>query len=138
MLAQFFVRITIVLVFCTPVLAQQYYRWVDANGTVHFSENPPQDDVNATEEEVPQTALTRGSPSTSASPSANSATAAAAGSQATADTERCEKIRSNIQTLTSTSQVRRVDPDTGEAKLMSSEEHQQELERNRRLETENC
>jgi len=53
-------QIVLLLLISNPLAAQQYYRWVDENGTMHFSENPPPSNVEATQEEVPQTALTRG------------------------------------------------------------------------------
>lgn len=141
-----FVKIVLLLVVCSPAAAQQYYRWMDENGTMHFSENPPPSEVQATQEEIPRTALTRG-PSAAAvadEETAETATTATAAQEvnrtpgSTTNEEMCERIRANIQTLTNSPQIRRVDPDTGEVRMMDNTEHEEELERTRNLEQQYC
>lgn len=144
MLAQFFTRMTVLLLLCTPVPAQQYYRWVDKNGTMHFSESPPPDNAGAAPEQVRASHLTRGLSGNSDATNGtaqNAVASSAADNQNTGaanDEEMCRKVRANLETLRNTPQVRRVDPDTGEARLLSDDEHQQELERNLRLEDQYC
>lgn len=137
-------QIALLLLVSMPLAAQQYYRWVDENGTMHFSENPPPDNAGAAPEQVRASHLTRGLSGNSDATDGtaqNAVANSAAGNQnagAANDEEMCRKVRTNLETLRNTPQVRRVDPDTGEARLLSDDEHQQELERNLRLEDQYC
>ena len=114
---------------------------------MHFSENPPPSNVEASQEEVPQTALTRGSSNDSVAENEAGAEASDTTAMAqevnrtpgsTTNEEMCERIRANIQTLSNSPQIRRVDPDTGEVRMMDDTEQQQELERTRDLEQQHC
>ena len=138
-------RITLLLLLCSPALGQQYYRWVDANGTMHFSEMPPPAGVDADLEQVKDSHLTRGlgdSPAASTEEASEESVAAAPAVNrtpgSTTNEEMCQRVRANLETLTNSPQIRRVDPDTGETTMMSSEQKEQELDRTRALEQQYC
>jgi hypothetical protein len=113
--------------------AGEYYKWEDDEGVTHYSaekpedreasrvegHNPPsssQDQAMERLEKQRQEARQEGE--TAADEEQDKDTAQAP------DEERCKKHRENLQTLNTTTQVRRKNPETGELETLTEEERQ--------------
>lgn len=117
--------------------AQQIYKWTDANGQVHFSQNPPKEGAfqNVTPEGPMSGTTTGGSPAPkrswrSASSSSSSSGADSAALQAKAENEeRCAKARERISFLQEKTAHRLfVTGDDGQPARMTDEQFNQQLQ----------
>lgn len=127
---------TIAMLLCglpLAVSAQQIYKWVDANGQVHFSQNPPKDGSyqNVTPQEPVSGTTTGGThtahtswPSSSSSSGGNNA----ALQSKTDDEERCAKARERISFLQEKTAHRlMVTGDDGQPARMTDEQFDEQL-----------
>jgi hypothetical protein len=93
-------RLPAALLCCLPLLgwAQQIYKWTDASGVVHFSQNPPAQ--GSYEKVQPEFSSVVPAPKYHTNDSAESASSQSHASQAQADNEeRCAKARERISYL---------------------------------------
>jgi hypothetical protein len=126
---------TIALLLCSlplAVSAQQIYKWTDANGTVHFSQNPPKDGSysDVTPQQPVSGAWTGGSHSSRPSmPSESSSSGNNASQQAKADNEeRCAKARERVSFLQEHPAHRLfVTGDDGQPARMTDEQFDQQM-----------
>lgn len=132
------------LALATPALlgAAKIYKWTDAKGVTHYSEDPPPaSSRNASEVKVP-TRL----PSGSQQPTTNAAKGTAAPAKkdgktgketgtATKDqaagseryAERCQKLRADQQTVQDHARIKVTDPN-GESRVLSDDEKNAQLD----------
>ena len=127
---------TIALLLCSLPLAAsaQIYKWTDANGQVHFSQNPPK--VGEYQDVTPQ--LPVSGASTDGTPAKHSAAASVSGGdaarqqtlQAKADNEeRCAKARERISFLQEKTAHRLfVTGDDGQPARMTDDQFGQQLQ----------
>ena len=137
------------LLIITPVMSQEMYRWVDENGNLHFSQNPPVENQQA---ELIRVETSRASSST---PSNSSAAAATGGNQAgnqtaTAaavtqgnpgygkDPEMCSQILQSLQTMRTNENIVMTDPATGNGVYLSETERQAEIIRLQNMQSYYC
>jgi hypothetical protein len=127
---------TLVLLLCSlplAVSAQQIYKWVDANGTVHFSQNPPKDGSyqNVTPQQPISGTTTGGAHGAKmygSAPAAASTPDNAALQSKTDNEERCAKARERISFLQEKTAHRlMVTGDDGQPARMTDEQFDQQL-----------
>ena len=131
-----------VLCFCLFALlpfgsiAQQYYRWVDADGVSHFSQYPPEEFVEAEAILLPRNAETGPVISENVDRAVVDAPSAPAPVTETyannaygKDPQLCAQIRQTLTSMTEYSDVRISDPTTGEETELTDEAKVAELER---------
>jgi hypothetical protein len=126
---------TIALLLCSlplAVSAQQIYKWTDANGLVHFSQNPPKDGnyENVTPQQPVSGAWTGGAHASRPSmPAESSSSGSDAAQQAKADNEeRCAKAHERISFLQQETAHRlMVTGADGQPARMTDEQFDQEL-----------
>ena len=92
--------------------ANPVYRWVDANGRVHYGDAPP---VAAKSSEV--------APAIGAKPKTAAADSAKAGAA-----DSCAQARKTLDSYTSASRISEVDPVTGEAQVIDGARRQQMID----------
>jgi hypothetical protein len=129
---------TIAILLCglpLAVSAQQIYKWVDANGQVHFSQNPPKDGnyQNVTPQQPVSGTTTGGGGgggvhATRSSWSSSSSGGNAALQSKTDDEERCAKARERISFLQEKTAHRLfVTGDDGQPARMTDEQFDEQL-----------
>jgi len=101
-------------------LSQEYYRWVDADGVSHFSQNPPPEGVLAE-----QALLPRNMPTTEVTVEQN--VAESEGDQETLnsfgkDPELCTEVLQSLQTMNQYDNIVMTDPETGNGVYLSETE----------------
>lgn len=113
----------------TPVVAaEHYFKWQDANGVWHYTQQPPPEGIKSERinvatgraEAAPEAAVAAESPDT----------AAAAASQAEVDKRRreaCQAARANVATMEANPTVTMLNAD-GTQRTLSPEETQRQLE----------
>ena len=105
-----------------------YYRWVDPEGNIKFSERPPPD---GTDHEL----INHQNPF---SPDSAEETGSDESTEAIEkDTEQCQIARTNLKSLTSSEQVK-VRTANGDVRLLSRQEIQAQIERALRQITDHC
>lgn len=133
---------------CATLQAGEVYRWVDEQGNVHYSETPPAG------QEAEQTGIRtgpRGDPPPQPQPPEEAAPESPEQSERPATEERaqpdpeataemrrhnCEQAREALETLDAYNRVR-VEED-GELRYLTPEEMEEQRERFREMEEENC
>ena len=125
----------------TPILAQQYYRWVDERGVVHFSQTPPPDISQAAEQarlqrlpeigasRAPSTTTTTGSPSAQATPDDEPGNPQAMSQSFGKDPALCEQVLQSLDVLSRHETVVMTDPETGDGIYLSANERTAEIAR---------
>lgn len=102
--------ITLALLLGQPVHAGKLYKWVDETGHVHYSQTPPTRG-NATEVQIPKSALTPATAdNTAAEPGQAEAAAADPLEQMReARLKNCEIARQNLSTYQTSQQIQQAD-----------------------------
>jgi hypothetical protein len=129
-----------------PALAQQVYRWTDAEGVVHYTAIPPGEGQQAEQMKLkvpkggPAAPAPAAPPQPGAQPGAGAAPAARAGEPAESPEyrrEQCVKARANVERLQSTpgAKFRRED---GSYQRYSAEERERMIAEAREVESEYC
>lgn len=127
---------TIAMLLCglpLAVSAQQIYKWVDASGQVHFSQNPPKDGSyqNVTPQQPVSGTTTGGGsqPVHSSWPSSSSSGGSSAALQSKTDNEeRCAKARERISFLQEKTAHRLfITGDDGQPARMTDEQFNEQL-----------
>ncbi|MCE3004893.1 MAG: DUF4124 domain-containing protein [Xanthomonadaceae bacterium] len=107
-----------------PAVAQQYYKWKDANGVTHYTKTPPPAGTEA------ERLAVQAAPATPAAAPATEAPAQGDGMTAEASQKRgaaCEAARNNLTTLQQNPFVT-IDKDgDGTGELLTPEEHNAQL-----------
>ncbi len=118
---------------------EKYYKWVDDEGSVHYSARPPRDRPAQLIKVAPEPARPAALPASPATPDAMPAPAGSAAEPATdnpanAATARvlaaeaatnCEIARKNLNALNTRARVRIRDDKTGEFRFLTADEHAQ-------------
>lgn len=108
----------------SPVAAQQYYKWKDANGVTHYTKTPPPAGTEA------ERLAVQAAPATPAAAPAEETASPGDGMNAEASQQRgaaCEAARKNLSTLQENPFVS-VDKDgDGKAEMLTTEEHNAQL-----------
>jgi hypothetical protein len=126
---------TLALLLCSLPLAasaQQIYKWTDANGQVHFSQNPPKQGnyQNVTPQQPVSGATTGGGAHAvrSSWPSASSSGGSSSSDARADNEERCAKARERISFLQEKTAHRLlVTGDDGQPSRMTDEQFDQQL-----------
>lgn len=120
------------LLLFAPLASAQVYRWVDAKGTVHFSQTPPP--LGVKYKVMHMASDSAASAPTSPATPANSATASPAGSDQTAAStpqanaaEFCKQLRQNLSMLNSQQALNVAGPDGKPVALSESQRADQKL-----------
>lgn len=138
--------LAVALFVAAPAAAQQYFRWVDENGVVHFGQTPPpgvkvdaqtgrlQPQPNLAEAQTlqPGTAATAGTSSVPAGGAPQ--TDASFGKNA----EMCAKATQSLATLNAHSTVVMTDPVTGNGVYLSDSERVAEIARLQNMQSYYC
>ena len=129
------------LLFPSILWAEQYYKWVDDQGVTHYSEekpenqdtskvkahNPPSSSQDQAMERLRQERKEQEQERQAAQEDKENGKDSQAINQ-----ERCEKHRKNLETLNTTAQVRRKNPETGEMETLTQEERQAMIEKTKK------
>lgn len=128
------------IIFSCLVLSSQVsakvYKWTDAQGQIHYSEQPSATQSN----EVVKIKTGHSDPvsyATTSSTSAESSSAAAPTALPTKDPAACESARKNLVLLQNSTNVKVVD-DKGQHRYLAGNEWQEKLDEARRVITEQC
>lgn len=141
-----FVKVSLLLLLSTPVLAGQVYKWVDAQGVTHFDAQPPAGQ-NATPIETKAPPAPTAAPKTSApaaAPPSNDAKQRAADAKVKAQVSEakqrnddwCDQARENLAQLNNNPRVR-VEMEGGQRRL-TEEERQAKIVETQTGITQNC
>lgn len=131
----------------TPVMAAQYYKWIDENGVTHYSETPPPVTAKNTSEVKVQTKSPSGAAAATESlqkqreavSKSLSEREKAATQEATSSTkvnkaeyaERCKQYKSNLEAMESHGRVTETDS-KGEKRVLTDEEKNKRMDETRR------
>lgn len=115
------VFLVIALITTSFVSAQTIHRWVDEDGSVHFSEHRP---TTTTSEEITVQTPRASSDTGQSNRPAQSANHSGDDNQSTFATsaEHCEQHRRNLEALNQGSEVSLRNPETGNADVLSDEQ----------------
>ncbi|TBU73376.1 DUF4124 domain-containing protein [Phytopseudomonas daroniae] len=135
---------SLALALSTTALAGQVYRWVDAQGVTHFSEQPPQGQQATTvNTATPPPPSTEPKPTPTfeniADPEQAAIDAKVKQEVAEQETQRrkyCESQRNNLAQLENNPRVRV--EDAGEMRRLGEEERQQRIAESKKAIEENC
>ena len=135
---------SVLLALSTTANAGQIYKWVDAQGNVHFGSQPPEGQAAAeVNPNISQPKLTEEAPVQSTDDSAESEQKAidekVKKEVAVQEAERkkyCETVRTNLSQLENNPRVRV--EDDGELRRLTEEERQAKIAENKKLIAENC
>ena len=126
----------------SAVIADEYYKWVDDQGVTHYSaEKPENRDASKVKARNPPSssqdkAMERLEKQREQSRQERQAAAQEKekkeDSSEPVNQERCEKHRKNLETLNTTAQVRRKNPETGEMETLTQEERQAMIEKTKK------
>lgn len=108
--------------------SEHYFKWQDANGVWHYSQQPPPDGVESERISI-ASGRTEAAPLPTA-PADGGADAAGSGTSAEADRRRmaaCENARANVATIQNNPKVTMLDPD-GTERTLTPEETRRQLE----------
>jgi len=121
-------------------LAAKFYRWVDENGGIHYSDKP---DANNTAETVdvyapkPSSSTANNSSTASSSTTNETQTENKNPQQADSIEEYCKKLADNIKTLETKSNITSVDSE-GKKTNLSKDEQQKTLEKSKQEYDSRC
>mgnify|MGYP000161424309 CR=1 FL=1 len=127
--------------FSPTVSAEQYYKWVDDQGVTHYSaEKPKGREASKVEAHNPPSSsqdkamerLEKQREQSRQERQAAQEKEKKEDSSEPVNQERCEKHRKNLQTLNTTSQIRRKNPETGEMETLTQEERQAMIEKTKK------
>ena len=135
---------SVLLALSTTANAGQIYKWVDAQGNVHFGSQPPEGQAAAeVNPNISQPKLTEEAPVQNTDDSAESEQKAidekVKKEVAVQEAERkkyCETVRTNLSQLENNPRVRV--EDDGELRRLTEEERQAKIAENKTLIAENC
>jgi hypothetical protein len=102
--------------------AQQYYRWVDADGVSHFSQNPPPSDIEAERALLPRTSPVNASATAVPEEQAASASSGETLNSFGKDPDLCSQVLQSLQTMNEYENIVMTDPDTGDGVYLSESE----------------
>jgi hypothetical protein len=119
--------------------AADAYKWIDGDGTVHYSDTEPPAEAKAQKVHLSGTlALQEASSGAAATDADNAAPAASASAIAAADPQaRCDRARKDLELLQGGGTVGR-DDGTGKAVAFSEEARQSEIARAQNLIAHSC
>lgn len=148
--------LVLALALCSSAVAQQVYRWVDADGNVHYSDQPPPDTATPREEvqvqgELPperraeaarrldeqQRQLEAGRSRRSQSQQETAQQAAEAQGREAARQRLCAEARTNLSRLIEVGPVFTVN-DSGEREYLEDDRRQAEIARYRQVVDQAC
>ncbi len=102
-------------------VAQTYYRWVDAEGVSHFSQNPPPEGVDAEQNLLPRTAAID-TPQQEASAQTEQSEVPTSLNSFGKDPELCAQVLQSLDTMNSYENILMTDPTTGDGIFLSESE----------------
>lgn len=114
----------VALLAALPVDAQAIYKWTDANGVVHYSDQPPPESAGAERINIKSIGRARGEPSQQDS------TEAAADKP---ESDACTTARQNLVVFENNDDIRMDLDGDGTPELLSPEQSEAELVRTREL-----
>ncbi len=126
---------------CPTLSAEQYYKWVDDQGVTHYSAEKPEDrDANRVRANNPPSSsqdealerLKNQRQQTKKEREASQENEEEEKKSENGDKEACEKHRKNLQTLKTTTNVRRKNPETGELETMAEDEREAMIEKTKK------
>lgn len=142
--------LTLIVLAATPAWAQTLYKWVDAEGTTHFTREPPENReyevISAAAGRLgKQDNTDRNQGSKSMDEEASSATSPPPRMRETEpevdpdeQAARCEQARQNQFWMSERRNIRVEDPETGETRQLSEKDRQDRLRQAQRYLEENC
>lgn len=101
--------------------AQTYYRWVDAEGVSHFSQNPPPEGVDAELDLLPKSSAIDTTPKQTAAQQDQQGVAESLNSFGK-DPELCAQVLQSLETMNSYENIVMTDPTTGNGTYLSESE----------------
>ncbi len=119
------------LALATATQAQQYYRWVDDEGVVHFSQQPPPDNSQAEQRVVPSTPLAT-APAEQVAQATDDSAIVPGAEEGTGvfgrDEEMCNQVRQSLATMRENEVINMTMQD-GEIVQIHGESRQAEINR---------
>lgn len=102
--------------------AQQYYRWVDADGVSHFSQSPPPSDVEAERALLPRTSPVNATNTAVQEQQASSVNSGETLNSFGKDPDLCSQVLQSLQTMNEYENIVMTDPETGDGFYLSETE----------------
>ncbi len=102
------------LLFTQPLLAAKVYKWVDANGTVHYSSEPPAQTIPVETLDTTERRPASQNPETELGAEPEPGGPPAASALGDKFAENCRIAKLNVDTLKSPALITERDPETGE------------------------
>jgi hypothetical protein len=121
-----FLLFSLLILASISTIAQEYYRWVDADGVAHYSQQPPAENPEAEQQSLEQTPLTQAianSETSSETPETVNTDADYSGTSAYGkDPELCAQVLQSLQTMNEFENIVMTDPETGDGIYLSESE----------------
>lgn len=138
---RFFLCSSLLLAVSTCTLAAPIYKWVDANGTTHFGNQPPENQASSTVNPViapakPQATQTPEAPAEDPQKAINEKAKIDIAEQEKQRKEYCTAQRNNLAQLSNNPRIRV--EENGEARRITEEERQSKIAETQKNISENC
>lgn len=121
-----FLLFSLLTLISISALAQEYYRWVDADGVAHFSQRPPAENPEVEQQSLEQTPLTLLIANTESSSETSETADVDADYSGTSafgkNPELCAQVLQSLQTMNEFENIVMTDPATGDGIYLSESE----------------